>query len=78
MLNIRQSLKFSFFLVFAFLLISIQKVNAAALACNANEIAQTFTFGGGNAWTGGSSTNNYTVGTAPNAVTLTFTQQFSI
>jgi hypothetical protein len=73
MLNIRQSLKFSFFLVFAFLLISIQKVNAAALACNANEIAQTFTFGGGNAWTGGSSTNNYTVGTAPNAVTLTFT-----
>lgn len=73
MLNIRQNLKFNFFLIFAFLLISIQKVNAAALACNANEIAQTFTFGGGNAWTGGSSTNNYTVGTAPNAVTLTFT-----
>jgi hypothetical protein len=31
-------------------LISIQKVNAAALACNANETAQTFTFGGGNTW----------------------------
>ena len=41
MLNIRQNLKFNFFLIFAFLLISIQKVNAAALACNANEIAQT-------------------------------------
>ena len=38
MLNIRQSLKFSFFLVFAFLLISIQKVNAAAIACNANDL----------------------------------------
>jgi hypothetical protein len=73
MLNIRQSLKFSFFLVFAFLLISIQKVNAAAIACNAAEVSQTFNFSGTNTWPSGSTTRNYTIGTAPNAVTLTFT-----
>jgi len=60
-------------LILTFMLLCVEKVNAAAIACNANETAQTFTFGGANAWTGGSSTNNYTVGTAPNAVTLTFT-----
>ena len=73
MLNIRQSLKFSFFLVFAFLLISIQKVNAAAIACNANETAQTFSFSGTNTWPSGTTSKSFNVGTAPNAVTLTFT-----
>jgi len=75
MLNIRQSLKFSFFLVFAFLLISIQKVNAAALACNAvTEVSQTFSFDRTtNTWPSGTLTKSFGVGTAPNNVNLTFT-----
>ena len=51
-----------------------QHVQAAPLACSGSEIAQTFTFGGANTWPGGSNgPRSYTVGTAPNSVTLTFT-----
>ncbi len=55
------------------MLLCVGKVSAAAIACNAAEVSQTFNFSGTNTWPSGSTTRNYTIGTAPNAVTLTFT-----
>ncbi|PTQ89995.1 hypothetical protein [Agitococcus lubricus] len=45
----------------------------AQIACNAAEITQQFSFGGANTWPGGTSSKSFVVGTAPNNVTVTFT-----
>ena len=56
------------------LLLLQNQAYAAAIACNAvTEVSQTFSFSGTNTWPSGSTTRNYTIGTAPNDVTLTFT-----
>ncbi|MCP5176768.1 MAG: hypothetical protein H6997_04330 [Moraxellaceae bacterium] len=54
-------------------MISIQKVNAAAIACNAAEVSQTFNFSGTNTWPSGTTSKSFNVGSGSNAVTLTFT-----
>ncbi|MCB1657984.1 MAG: hypothetical protein KDI39_07135, partial [Pseudomonadales bacterium] len=43
------------------------------IACNATELGQTFEFNATNTWPSGTSTKSFVVGTAPNNVTLTFT-----
>ncbi len=49
------------------------KASAAAIACNANETAQTFSFSGTNTWPSGTTSKSFNVGSGSNAVTLTFT-----
>ena len=43
------------------------------IACNAAEIGQTFEFNATNTWPSGTSSKSFVVGTAPNNVTVTFT-----
>ena len=43
------------------------------IACNAAEVSQQFAFGGSNTWAGGTLTKSFVVGSAPNNVTVTFT-----
>ncbi|HQV22657.1 MAG TPA: hypothetical protein PLJ88_06175, partial [Agitococcus sp.] len=48
-------------------------MNAAAIACNAAEVSQTFNFSGTNTWPSGTTSKSFNVGSGSNAVTLTFT-----
>jgi len=48
------------------------------IACNSAEIGQTFEFNATNTWPAGTASKSFVVGTAPNNVTLTFTNTQSV